>query len=322
MKKAIAYLLSLVLCLSFLSGCGEPQIYYRSYSDHVFANASVLGQMPDYRKTFSIYQFWHEIVGDHENKNPQQNLAVKIGDLQLEGEYVGYRLGWNLSYYADEYKGDGYSFQINRETGQVVYLHFARVTEEMRTLPVIANPREETERIARKWAGYYVENLSAYTIEFQDKEEYVYTPKDELKEPFRCDIYHYLFKRYINDIPTNDYIEIGITSKGTLDTIQCGEVDAFKNVTFDMSAVEESMDKYVRDAWSKFGFTVVSYGIRSPQHYPYVALTMDKQVAVVVELIVQLKDPNGNECDAGVMMVTLVSTDPNKVIATRLNPFT
>ena len=37
MKKAFLYLLCLVLGLSFLSSCGEPQVYYCTYANSLFA---------------------------------------------------------------------------------------------------------------------------------------------------------------------------------------------------------------------------------------------------------------------------------------------
>ena len=133
------------------------------------------------------------------------------------------------------------------------------------------------------------------------------------------DVYHYSFQRYINDIPTSDRMEIDITSKGTIEMMLREEIDAFKNLIFDTSAIEESVEKCVHDAWGKCGFTVVGYEMESRD--PYICLTIDKQVAVISELRLQLIDPNGNQREAGMNVVTLVSTDSNKVIATRPNPY-
>ena len=313
MKKAIAYLLSLVLCLSLLSGCGKPTVYYKSYSTSMYADLDVFQQVSDYYGTFSPYKFWFASGDELENKNPTQTMSVKIGDLQLVGEYKGLALvawgkyGDDHSYLRDEYRGDGYTFYVRRETGQLVYLSIPATTE-MRKLPNLENPREDTERIARELAAEWSRDLSAYTFTFNRKEE-----------RGAYDVYHYSFQRYINDIPTADFIEIDITSKGTIDLMMREEIDAFKNLTFDMSAVEESVDKCVHDAWEKCGFSVVSYEMES--RYPYVCLTIDKQAAIVSELRLQLIDPNGNEREAGMNVVTLVSTDSNKVIATRPNPY-
>ena len=193
-----------------------------------------------------------------------------------------------------------------RETKELVFLHMIFTNEQL-ALPDLENPRKETERIAKQWAAECSGDIGAYRFQVHSQEN-----------RGSYSVYNYYFQRYINDIPTMDYIEIDITSKGTIDKLVRGELNAFRSTNFDTEKVRESVDQHVRDTWKKLGFTVVSYEYEKGITKSRVCLTMDKQVAVVNELRFQLKDPNGDDCTAGMSIITLVSTDPNGVIATRL----
>lgn len=318
MKKAILYLLGLTLCLSFLSGCTKADIYCKTYSNLISANADVLQQMPDYETTFRTHQFWYDSEKGLKNENAPQEVSIQVGDLHFVGHYQGvYPYSTNLSYRPDMYTGNGCSFHIHPDNGQLVYFSGNLPDDTLRALPDLENPEVACIRMAKELAATYVDDLSAYTLESSGKG----TLSSGVGEnALRYDIYSCFYRRYISDIPTMDYISVSITSKGTIDQINRGEVDAFKNISLDMAAVEESMNNFVQDAWQQYGFTIIK-NVTAPQS-TYIRLTREKQPAVFVKLRFRLKDPTGVEQTAEIETVTLFSADPDGVNLASPNPGT
>lgn len=318
-RRWITFLLILcILSLSFLSGCAEPTVHYNSYIDSASFAMDVVEQLREspYKPTLKNYEFWtYSNANIAPNENAAPELSVTVGELQITGEYVGASAEYGLSSYRDRYKGEKYTFAVHPGNGQVVSFGIRGEEEYYKALcalPDLDDPEEDSRRIAQNIAKDYI-NVSEYRVQRFGK---VPHSVDVDGQEQKIIVYTYYFVRYFDDIPSSDYMEISVTSKGTLHGMYAGDIGTLKGVEFDLAAVDKSINSGIEEELGKHNFRLLGTEAVSRK----VRLTLDKQPAVFTLVRVSVQDSFGEEQDGYIETVTLFSTDPNKAVATRPLP--
>lgn len=195
MKKIISLAVTVLICLSmFACGRSTETVYITGTGE----GSELSGVTKDMDFMYSR----------EKREDAPQSLDIEFENITINGTYretailTEYNCDYDRYEYTDE-SGTKYSVGKNIKTGEIVYFTRSKNGENTMT-ESDRNTREERLNIAKE----YLERYSDGDYRLCDEQESDWGA-DDIRHTF-------LFKRYINDLPTSDVIWICINTKGEL----------------------------------------------------------------------------------------------------------
>jgi len=222
-----------------------------------------------------------------------QNVKITFDGVEYEGEYRRSLFEDHNPFATDLYRGEGGEIGLNADSGELTQISLYTndfLTREL-TYEDLKNPEEDSLTIAEAYAGRYVE-LSEYTL-YQSphpSKPRIYQPENATEDQI-IQFYIYDFVRYINGLPTSDYISIRVTSKGHFVSMIMGATGVFTQELIESNVIASGTidDQQMAEAKAKAVLPdMVSFEITNT----YLAVTPEGEV--VLNLITRCKRENGD----------------------------
>lgn len=236
-------------------------------------------------------------------KDNISDKTIVFDSIEYTGVYKKSVTNRMNSYVTDEYKSkDGVEFEIRSDTNELVGIFF-RSSKDFRLTEISKPEKELTYEMliatATSIASRCVDDISDYSLIVGEVETYFYTVMGTEHEML-C--YPITYVRKINGYPTSDYITIRITDKGSLASIICGDIYAFKNVSvnFDETAVTKSISDKLDSIYEEY--QVKSFSFNDQR----IVCTPNKEIGILSDISVKLYNDSDGELDTIVVLLTVV----------------
>ncbi len=250
MQKRL-FLIIMVSCVIFTyTACNSmsPKTQYdkqiESYSSFIASQAS------DQNIKIKIEDDFYEGERFFE-KNFMFNKSCIFNGIKYTGTYEESRYGSTSSYVSDcYYTEDQIIFNLNSDTEEIVYINFSNAdfikTEPY--LPEIEDAQKVAQDIAKGIAEQYISNLDVY-MRTEEEPSTSYYKKDEIDYPLTY--YKTTYMRIVDEIDTSDCIDIIISSKGHIVSVNLNDVNVFKRNKIDVDKLNIDKDLLAESIKSK-----------------------------------------------------------------------
>lgn len=184
MKRVVCFILALCTLCALVS-CSTST----SDSDGEAGPLKVIfyGSAPD---TYGIdISIWNRsLLESHEDSSAPKNMEIELLGKKFTGEYQSSRVFYPATHLSHIYAGEAYTFSVNSETGEVDSFSTGyKETDKTYTA-------DECREVARNAAERFID-MEGYT----------------LTESEGDDRYYFLYRKYVEDMPSKDAINIGIS---------------------------------------------------------------------------------------------------------------
>ena len=204
-KRTVVFcVLALLLCSAF--GCASPQPSEPPKSAGVTYRQYLMGT--EDHESGNVYSRWSiENTWEHQDASAPKEATVDFNGKRCTGQYDYTTVDIPATYPAHRYRGDGFSFAINAETGKLVWF------EELGTTDAVCDP-QTCRDIADAFARQYI-SIDEYTVTVTQKQS-------------AC---KYEYCRQVNGIRTSDRMVVWVEGDGTVSAFRLYEPRAFDGVT-------------------------------------------------------------------------------------------
>lgn len=288
MRKLICMMLTFLLCLSLLSGCGmdyECTTYLTSTSN------SMDVKLP-------VSPIWTQEIPE-----ALEEYTIEFQGNTYTGAYSDSNDPIMCSFASHRYVGDNFYFRVRANTGELISFSFFTpdFSEKEIHKQDVPDPEKTAMEIAERTASAYIDT-SKYARSVSSDVNSV----DVEGETFEYTTYSVIYSKEVCGIPTDDTVRVYVTSKGTLDTVVLGEIGAFDHIqrnAFSLEKVEASIaEKLLEMEQQTESCLFDDYEITEHSLH----LTPEKELAVVSLVNVQWKMPDGNISRHVLQMTTLL----------------
>ena len=234
-----------------------------------------------------------------------ETRTVTFGNKQYVGTYVNSCIDVRDPYVTDFYlteKG-GVDFGLREDTGELVYINFMTksffATEPY--LDDVEDPKGTAMAVAKKIAAEYVRDIE----EYEAMELYSQESTHEKDGKTYAISYHTIsFVKKVGGYLTSDRINVRVSSKGNLASVNINDLNALDNwtVDFDKERVQESISNKIYDMYNTEYQEVVSFDIEKQE----IAVTPDGDLCLLSMLEVNLKNTGMGEYSTGVVVITII----------------
>ena len=195
---------------------------------------------PDVRDTFNVLEVaWGGIRGNHnceydlwagsfyEDPEAEKELTININGEYVTGTYWDTILRRPEIYTSASYNFDGGTFLVNEIGTLVVYLLSS--SDELNEPSPVPLTQERCEMNAIAFLEEFVD-LTHYRMEVEREED--------------LNRYVFTFTKYLNNIPTTDFVEVCVLDNGKIKyftSINLGVVPSASNIMFDYHKAEQAV---------------------------------------------------------------------------------
>ena len=275
MSRVFRFVSASLLIVILLTGCATPFSQYTSYVTGVSNGDNLQSDV-----TSNIWEY-----DKQREKEPAEVLTVPIEGMQVTGTYSNTKTQYRNSFRSHEYWNEiGQRFRVNALTGEVhsyFDVGYYREADAAKTMP--PDPRVYTQELATTIAKKYVD-VGDYKLELMNP--------DATEESTG---FIYRFTKYLAGLPTNDYVWIALTRKGTLISLEYGDLGMFDDIrssSISLNAIDKSIQETVAERYSNSELgTYLSHEVRDQK----ICRTPNNKLAVVSEVIVTIKSNSGEE---------------------------
>ena len=295
MKKLLAILLTLVLCLGMLVGCGPDSTDEISYNTDTFETDTI---------SIDVFSRHAIITGESENKRHQPDASITVGGNEYTAEYSNH---WysvrglmpdRISYYIEE---NNAHVNIDANSGKLV--RFSRSMYDVAKEEKEKNPNsystEQNYIVAYDIAKEYVGDISRY-----DKVTIRYLDANPLDNGMNYGT-EVTFTKTIQGYLTSDIVTVGISNSGIIETIAVGHTGAFDdfNETIDREKVNESINARIKEECDKDGATIDSISYLDQRLFK----STDSKYYLVTDLFLYVTLSNGEKTTMYRTLITNIS---------------
>lgn len=260
MKNNIMFSIICLVIIIVFAGCVASNISTdtTSNSDSIRAECyitDISNSSPDILMDYSPeYNPWNSSYFNSDSA--KKSMSVEIDGTVYSGDYWRTKYQKYNSFATDIYHdSNGLEFGVKAGTNEWVYINF-KTKDFFKTEPYLdnlENPTEQTLNIANACAEKYID-LSNYSMHISKPviDKYVsgelsevnvdkYT-SDPVANEYTLGYHTFDYIRYINGIPTSDYLSVQVTSKGNIASIFFGNKDAFSEDKLENAAKFGNID--------------------------------------------------------------------------------
>ena len=280
MKKTVCFLLSLLMFVGILTGCGNAAVSYSTTENIIWP------------------------IEDIDDAEAPREYTVSFQGKSYTAPYIDTQQARFCSYLSRQYIGEDVRFNIREDTGEIVFISIAE-SDNYNTEPLlddVADPEKTAIAIADQVVADFAP-LSDYerTVSAEDAS----IEKNGVTYP--CTIYRILYMKYRCGLPTQDLFYVTVSSKGNFDAISIGETgvfDEFPEDSIDLEEISKSVDAKIQEIYSK------------DTRYPYIrheikdqslCYTPDHKFAVVSNVSVSMRHNTGIEISTLLEITTLIN---------------
>lgn len=263
MRKNICIMLVLLLCLGLLTGCDTNY----EYATHLTSTSSSMdAELP-------VTPIW-----TLETTEAPQECTVEFQGKAYTGAYCSSHNRRLSSFGLHQYWGDGFNFDVNAKTGELVAFSFfiPGFSEKEVYKQDVSNPEKTAIEIAEQTASEYI-----------DPSEYERSVSSQIRtvdiggETLKYTKYSIIYSKDVCGLNTADMVQVNVNSKGTLETVILGEIGAFDHIgqnDISLEKVEARIAEKLEEIEQK-SETFSSEDYEITEHS--IHLTPQKEVAVV-----------------------------------------
>lgn len=261
-KKFVAFVLIIVLCLSFFS-CGKPSNLYTVYviKDGTGAKKDTYSsETVKYNDAKQSYTF-------PETKDTQKlgmkDVELVLGEqtfqLQYDHTYNKSGMDYQLNHYRTNYKATGLAISASYrdDNGKLEYLHL----DKSIVYPISDSPitsEAQAKETCNKFLKQYVSDIEKYEVSVKTKMR-VYSEAGSHAENFdhfvsadeyvNADVnYEVNYNYYIDDVETLDEVQVTVRSDGNLDGLSfmlVGAYDKYSSIDIDQKKCDVLIEEQI-----------------------------------------------------------------------------
>lgn len=181
MKRIGCFILAVCMMFIFAVSCSESDGEARPLKVIFY------GSSPDtYGVDISIWD--RSLLEEHEDGSAPRSAEIELLGQKFTGEYQHSSVFYPAAHVSHVYKGEYVTFAVNAETGAIDLFNVSyQKTDETYS-------EDECREIAARAAQHFIDT-DEYTLTVSDGE----------------DRYYFLYKKYVEDIPSRDALNIGIS---------------------------------------------------------------------------------------------------------------
>ncbi|MCR5808788.1 MAG: hypothetical protein K6G56_04430 [Clostridiales bacterium] len=160
---------------------------------------------------------------EYQDENAERSITIEFEGNRYTGTYSHTLYYSYNSYPSHYYKGAGFAFGINGNTGALVgFTHESSFIEYESQFPDIGNVEEETSRIAREFAKKLTDDIDEYEVQEPVLTLYKFeAPANDVV------LYSYYYSVKVNDEETSALLQINVTSKGHIKGFNSHDIGAY-----------------------------------------------------------------------------------------------
>lgn len=293
MKKLICFLLSLLLFVATMAGCGHTTLSYKTYVTDISNSA-------DYA---SIERSMWPVNRCDEAEAPREYTVEFQGKLYT-GEYQETRQKRYCSYRTREYSDGHIKYKIREDTDTLAFIRLSKLnysaTESL--LEDVVDPEGTAIAIADQVVSEFARPSDYERTVTTDE---ISTEKNGIT--YTGTVYEIEYVKHKCGIPTQDMFYITVSSKGNLSSVSIGETGAFDRIpesSIDLTAVSNSVDARVQEIGDDNpAYTYLGHTIKNQMF----CCTPDGELAVLSNVSIRLKDDYGSERSTLIEMTTVIT---------------
>ncbi len=242
-----------ILSLNFFTACSDKTEIYTVYEiNNGLTENSSLG--------VHNYQFSSTVDNSEDVFNSNQKVTIRVGDLELEGEYQStetYELyGTSVKKYngTDQY-GRAVEFNIDDATGKLSCLSYMMFTETDHL-----HTQEECQEIAQDFLTAIVGDRADYVL---------YNTKTREIPEYGGALYEFSFAKTFGDLLSDEDIQIDVSAYGVIEYYMAYflyEDDSTDELTYDEQTADEAIASQIAAMYGELetsDFTFASYKIKT-----------------------------------------------------------
>ncbi|MBQ0101545.1 MAG: hypothetical protein KBT31_01960 [Firmicutes bacterium] len=295
LKITFATIICLVLVACILSGCGSQKNIYQSFVCDVGDGGGGNVEESD------TVDYWHNLL---EKKENMKDLSINILGVDYKGKYE-YSIRWKYNTFtSDVYRDEsGVEFGVSGKEHKLENVNFmpGNALKDEPYKDEVENIEDKLIPIARDVASKFTDDLDKYEVSSHERNTSVY--EKDGKE-YSITFYYVTFVRKIQGFDSADYIEVDITSKGSIASISFGDpkVSAHNIDTIDKNRIDESVGELVKKIYNGTKYELNGFDIRRQE----VVLTPDNDVCMISRVEVELTNQAGEEFRTMIEVLTVI----------------